>query len=106
MFSKNEINQVVEKVKEASNPDKIYLFGSYAYGNPNENSDLDLCIIKKEVKDKSKEYIKIRRVLSHMILPMDILILNEDEFEKRKDIFGAVQYEINKKGIILYESRN
>jgi len=46
MYSNDEIMQLVSLIAEVADPDKIILFGSYAYGNPNEKSDLDLLVIK------------------------------------------------------------
>ena len=46
MYSNEEIALFVELVAEATDPDRIILFGSYAYGNPNDKSDLDLLVIK------------------------------------------------------------
>ncbi|MCL2366852.1 MAG: nucleotidyltransferase domain-containing protein [Oscillospiraceae bacterium] len=46
MYSTAEINQLVDLVVEETNPDKIILFGSYAYGIPNNKSDIDLLVIK------------------------------------------------------------
>ena len=46
MYSDDEINQLVYLIVEIADPDKIILFGSYAYGNPDEKSDVDLLVIK------------------------------------------------------------
>ena len=46
MYSNDEIMQFVNLVAEIVDPDRIILFGSYAYGNPNEKSDIDLLVIK------------------------------------------------------------
>ena len=46
MYSNEEIMQFVYLVAEISDPDRIILFGSYAYGTPGEKSDLDLLVIK------------------------------------------------------------
>ena len=46
MYNNDEIMQLVSLVAEAANPDRIILFGSYAYGEPDEKSDLDLLVIK------------------------------------------------------------
>ncbi len=43
--------EIVERLKPL-NPEKIILFGSYAYGNPTEDSDIDLYVIKKDIEDK------------------------------------------------------
>ena len=46
MYSNEDITSIVELVAEVTDPDKIILFGSYAYGNPSEQSDIDLLVIK------------------------------------------------------------
>jgi hypothetical protein len=46
MYTSEDISVFVELVAEATDPDRIILFGSYAYGNPNDNSDIDLLVIK------------------------------------------------------------
>ena len=46
MYSTEEITQFVSLVAEVTDPDRIILFGSYAYGEPNEKSDIDLLVIK------------------------------------------------------------
>ena len=44
--SKGQILEIAEKIKREYKPDKIILFGSYAYGNPDKDSDIDFLIIK------------------------------------------------------------
>ncbi len=101
-----EIKNIADSIVKEVNPMRLVLFGSRASQKINPNSDIDLCVINDRVEDKSQEFIKIRKALGSFISPMDILILNKDEFEKRKDIWGTVQYEIDKKGIVLYERRD
>ncbi|MFA6548860.1 MAG: nucleotidyltransferase domain-containing protein [Candidatus Margulisiibacteriota bacterium] len=100
-----EIKAIADKIVKGAAPSRIILFGSRAENKGNVNSDVDLCVIQDNIKDKSDEFIKIRRLLGDVIYPLDIIILNRDEYEKRKDIFGTVQYEIDKKGKVLYERR-
>lgn len=101
-----EIREIADKIVKSTAPRRIVLFGSRAENKGSANSDVDLCIIQDQIKDKSDEFIKIRRLLGDVIYPLDIIILNRDEYEKRKDIFGTVQYEIDKKGKVLYERRD
>ena len=54
MYNNDDIMQLVYLVAEVADPDRIILFGSYAYGNPNEKSDLDLLVIKNG-KDLSRD---------------------------------------------------
>jgi predicted nucleotidyltransferase len=46
LITKDQINQIVATIVKSVHPDKVILFGSYANGNPGEDSDLDLLVIK------------------------------------------------------------
>jgi predicted nucleotidyltransferase len=94
---------IVEKLKPL-NPLKIILFGSYAYGTPNADSDLDICVIKEVVKSKSKEKREIREKLKDFSIAKDILIPSYDEFEFYKNQVGSVFMEIDKKGKVLWSA--
>ena len=50
------IQEVVERIKTEYQPEKIILFGSYAYGTPNEDSDIDLLIVKDTDKGRVDRY--------------------------------------------------
>ena len=54
MYSNEEITGFVSLVAETTDPDRIVLFGSYAYGDPDDDSDLDLLVIKND-KDLTRE---------------------------------------------------
>ncbi|MFA5879676.1 MAG: nucleotidyltransferase domain-containing protein [Candidatus Margulisiibacteriota bacterium] len=98
MISSNQINQIVNIIKKTIDPKEVFLFGSYASGMSNENSDLDIAIIKNNVNDKHKELFKIRKALFKNWVPMDLLLMDENEYNTRKSIYGTVQYEIAHKG--------
>ena len=92
---------IVEKLMPI-NPLRIILFGSYAYGNPNGDSDLDICVIKKEVKSKSKEKKEIRERLKELLIAKDILVSSIEEYEFYKTQYGSVYMNIEKKGKLLW----
>ena len=92
---------IVDKLRPL-NPLKIILFGSYAYGTPNADSDLDICVIKKEVKSKSKEKREIRERLKELLIAKDILVSSFEEYEFYKTQFGSVFMDIEQKGKHLW----
>ena len=92
---------ITEKLKTL-NPEKIILFGSYAYGNPTDDSDLDICVIESTVSNKIKEKSKIDRLLSDLDVGKDILVPSLDEYEFYKNECGSVYREIEEKGIVLW----
>ena len=104
----------IEKVKNdiVSNlrilkPKQIILFGSYAYGNPNENSDLDILIIKNDYINKWEEKSKIRKALEHIRISKDILIEKEDYFlsHSNNNWINTALYDAKHRGVVLYEQK-
>jgi predicted nucleotidyltransferase len=95
-------NEIVEKISSTTNPLKIYLFGSYAYGTPNADSDIDLAVIVKDVQSKHKESVKLYKLLMGIRLPKDIIVTTLEEFDFYKNEPGSVFKTINEKGIVLY----
>ncbi len=84
------------------NPERIILFGSYAYGNPDKNSDLDICIITDSQISKSVKKKKIRHLLKGITIAKDILTPTVEEYEFYRKEAGSVYMEIDKKGKILW----
>lgn len=76
------VQNIIDQLK-LYNPEKIILFGSYAYGQPNKNSDVDLIIIKK-TNDPFLERQKNARLLLKTTTPVDVLVFTPEEFEKAK----------------------
>ncbi len=93
--------QIIEKLKSLY-PVKIIIFGSYAYGLPTEDSDLDICIIKTEIKARAKEKLEIRKLLKDISIPKDILLSTIEEYEFYKNQFGSVFMDIDKKGKVIW----
>jgi predicted nucleotidyltransferase len=81
---------------------KIYLFGSCAYGRPDKDSDIDICIVITDDTDDNEAYMKIAKPLYHKkIIPLDILVYHESEFNAIKEKKGIVNTIITK-GRLLY----
>lgn len=97
------IQIIINKLKPL-HPSKVILFGSYAYGTPSIDSDLDICIIKKEIKSASKERLEIRKCLNDIQIAKDILLSSEAEFEFYKTQSGSVFQDIDTKGRVLWIS--
>jgi len=82
---------------------KIYLFGSYAYGNPTKKSDLDLCVVIDNNADRKNVFMDISmKLLENNIVNFDLLVYKKEIFYnvKNKD---SVENTIIKEGIVLYE---
>jgi predicted nucleotidyltransferase len=102
MISTAMKDEIVDKIANSVNPLKIYLFGSYAYGTPDPDSDIDLAVILPTVSSKHKESVKLYKLLSGIGLPKDIIVSSLEEFDFYKNEPGSVFKTINEKGVVLY----
>ena len=97
--------EIIDKLKPLA-PDKIILFGSYAYGTPNEESDIDLFLYKDIDKSEVRNYkVALRKQLRDLTekynIGFDFIVANEAFVKSRTDYF--YQKELLEKGIVLYE---
>ena len=104
MITEAQIQAVVQRIVAGYAPDRIILFGSYAYGVPNEHSDLDLLIIKQNAEAKrSDRAVAIWTLLWGGEFPsMDILIRTPAEMERAAGIFQSVETIAEQQGRLLY----
>lgn len=98
MINLEEIKQKIVEALKPLDPDKIILFGSYAYGNPNEESDLDIYILKNGLnKDNVRDFElkaskKLRTIKRrYKTNGIDVLAAPTDEIEKKEDYFYKVE---------------
>lgn len=99
-----ELNKIVKQVADAYRPEKIILFGSYAYGEPHADSDLDLLIIKKTSERFIDRWISVRQIVSDpdRSIPFEPLVLTPNEVKERLAIGDQFIEEIVTKGEVLY----
>lgn len=100
------INEIVRRIASVVVPEKIILFGSYVYGLPDENSDIDILVIKSEIESRIKEYAKARKSLKGIRYPFDIIIITPEEFKFYSENWhNSVIAEAKEKGNIIYERK-
>ena len=104
MITQEQINEVSMRIVRDFKPQKIILFGSYANGTPTEESDLDLLVIKDSDSPSRLQNRKIRKILSGLKIPVDVIVKTPEEFRTYKDIIGTIIYPANKFGKVIYES--
>jgi len=102
--SRQIILRAAKKIVKEYQPKKIILFGSYAYGEPTEDSDVDLLIIKDTDKRPIDRWIEVKRLLRDITrsLPVSPLVYTEKEIEERNAIKDFFIEEIFEKGEVLY----
>lgn len=96
--------QIVDALRPL-NPERIIVFGSYAYGTPTDDSDLDICVVEKEFESKWEEKAKIRRLLSGIKIPKDILVETKGYFDTHSDEnwINTALHDARNYGCLLYE---
>jgi predicted nucleotidyltransferase len=94
---------IVQRLVPALQPDKIIVFGSYIYGTPSPDSDLDLLVIF-ETRDRPVDrYVKVSSLLRPRPFPLDILVKTPEEIEQAFAQGDPFIVEILTQGRVLYE---
>ena len=96
---------VCDAIAKEFHPEKIVLFGSYAYGKPHEDSDVDLLVV---MPFEGSPFRQAAVILSHVVrtvgvLPMDLLVRTAEQVKERVQIGDAFMREIVERGKVLYE---
>ena len=99
------IQAIVDRIVKEYTPEEVILFGSYAYGQPHSDSDLDLFIVKNTTEPPLRRRIELRRLLrdDHRRLPLELLVLTPEELNERLRLRDQFIQEIVDHGKVLYE---
>lgn len=102
--TKAVIQTILEKLVAEYAPQQVILFGSYAYGIPGPDSDLDLLIVKETSQRFIDRWVTVRRILTgtHPSLPLETLVLTPEEIARRLAIGDQFIAEILDNGEVLY----
>ncbi len=96
------IREIKDRIVGTVHPDKIIIFGSYAYGKPTKDSDLDLLVIMPSDEPMHKRVLPIRKLLRDFHVPKDIIVYTPDEVEKWKNVTNAFITSIMRTGKVIY----
>ena len=101
----SEVQNVVNRLVELYQPVTIYLFGSYAWGEPHEDSDIDLMMVLSDEIIVDWEFKRgIHRNLYDVhLFPMDIVVNKTTGFQKMAEHPSSLQFKIVSEGKKLYE---
>ena len=98
------IREAVEEIVQNFHPRSIFLFGSYAYGTPTSDSDVDLMISMETSLRNIDQAAKIRQLI-HFNFPLDLLVRTPQQLKERLAMGDPFIEEIVYRGKILYEAR-
>lgn len=104
MIERNRIQAFVDEVVRQFQPERVVLFGSYAYGQPNEDSDVDLLVIMPHPGAGIEQAARIRQTI-RAGFPMDLIVRSPAAIRKRVKMGDSFIGEILEKGQVLHEGR-
>ena len=101
---KELITELVEKIKVGYEPERIILFGSYAYGTPDRDSDIDLLVVKATAARPIDRRVVVRKMVSdpERRVPLEFMVLTPKEVRDRLRIGDQFLQEIIERGEVLY----
>ena len=94
---------MAQRIADRFQTEKIILFGSYAYGHPKPESDVDLLVIMDTPLRSRQQRLEISRALSPRPFPLDIIVRTPQELAERIVMGDLFLREITTRGKVLYE---
>jgi predicted nucleotidyltransferase len=101
--SMKEIQEYVLRIAQTFKPQKVILFGSYAYGKPQEASDVDILVVMDTPLRSTEQAIQIRKTI-RAPFPLDLIVRTPQEIKNRLLMGDFFIKEIFSKGKVLYEA--
>lgn len=85
----------------AASPARVVLFGSRARGAARDDSDLDFLVIEASVKSKLNEMVRLRDALPPLGVPVDVVVVSEEEAERRERVPSTLVHRALREGRVL-----
>ena len=98
-----KLDEIVRRIVDAVHPTKIYLFGSRARGEAQEDSDYDFLIIYDGPLSKREVKLGVRRSFGLVDFGMDLFVLSSGEYEWQRDVATTLGMEVELTGQVVYE---
>ena len=103
MIARDKIRAFVDEVVRRFQPERVVLFGSYAYGQPTADSDVDLLVIMRHKGAGAEQAARIRQMIRSGF-PLDLIVRSPANIRQRVKIGDSFIREILEKGQVLHEA--
>lgn len=97
------IAEMVRRIVTQFHPDKIILFGSHARGEAEPDSDVDLLVVMPVEGSKRRKATEIDGALADRTIPVDLIVVTPEEFERARHQIGSVLRPAALEGLVLYD---
>ncbi len=103
MVGMEQIRALSQQIAREFHPERVVLFGSYAYGTATEDSDVDLLVV---MPYKGKGWRLAGKIRGHVRpqFPVDLLVRSPEQIRRRLSLGDCFLKEVTEKGRVLYES--
>ena len=105
IVTERDIADVVAQIVERFHPQKVVLFGSYAYGTPTLDSDVDLLVVMETPLRHVEQAVEIRKAVDFPF-PVDVLVRTPQHLAERVALGDVFLREVLTKGVILYAAND
>ena len=102
------LDEIVDRLRRKLDPEGIYLFGSRAWGEPNEDSDYDLFVIMPDGESDEPRHnraVRVTRCLWGLSVPIDVIVKTRYDFDRFSRVPAALETKILQEGRLLYGGR-
>jgi predicted nucleotidyltransferase len=97
-----KISRITKRIADRFNPDKVVLFGSWARGDADADSDADLLVVMPVRGSKRRKMLEISASVRDIRMSADIVVVTPEEFTDYADIVGTIVYPAVREGKVLY----
>jgi predicted nucleotidyltransferase len=95
--------ELIRRLVDEFQPEMIYLFGSFAWGRPNEDSDMDLLVIVPESRENPIQRAgRAQRSLLGVKAAVEVLVKTREEFQRYSSVKASLEAQISREGKLLY----
>ena len=98
------IREIIARVVQVAHPQRLILFGSAARGEMGPDSDVDLLVVVQEPVHRRDLAGEIYRNLHGVQVPVDVVVVTENDIQEFGDKLGTVLYPALKEGVVVYEA--
>lgn len=101
MSDKTLIAEAARRLSEAAPGAQVILFGSYARGDAQPGSDLDLLVVEPGLKSRRAEFVRLREALGAMSVPIDLIVVSSEHAGRWGPVPGTLMHEALRDGRVI-----
>ncbi|MDH7503483.1 MAG: nucleotidyltransferase domain-containing protein [Verrucomicrobiota bacterium] len=102
-LDENLLQTATQRLVDEFQPDEVWLYGSHAWGNPHDDSDVDLMVVVPHSNETPiRRSQRAHRCLRGLRMPKDVLVETRQEIERARELKGSLENMIMNRGRRLY----